>query len=61
MQTFASVRTYLRPAWLDNTLKALDDADAEAHGWGEDWRSGALTEDKILARLFRLNQERAEK
>ena len=37
-----------RPAWLDN-----------AHGWGDDWRSGMLTEDEILARLFRLNQERA--
>jgi hypothetical protein len=26
---------------------------------GEDYRAGALTEDEILARLFRLNQERA--
>jgi hypothetical protein len=30
---------------------------AEAYGWGEDWRSGALTDDEIVARLFRLNQE----
>jgi type II restriction/modification system DNA methylase subunit YeeA len=48
-----------RPAWLDNAHKALDEAVAEAYGWGEDYRAGALTEDEILARLFRLNQERA--
>lgn len=28
---------------------------------GEDWRAGKLTEDEILARLFRLNQVRAAK
>lgn len=32
---------------------------ARSYGWGEDWRAGLLTEDEILARLFRLNQERA--
>lgn len=48
-----------RPAWLDNAHKALDEAVAEAYGWGDDWRAGLLTEDEILARLFRLNQERA--
>ena len=48
-----------RPAWLDNAHKALDVAVAEAYGWGDDWRSGAMTDDEILARLFRLNQERA--
>jgi type II restriction/modification system DNA methylase subunit YeeA len=48
-----------RPAWLDNAHKALDEAVAEAYGWGEDYRAGLLTEDEILARLFRLNQERA--
>lgn len=48
-----------RPAWLDNAHKALDDAVAEAYGWGDDWRTGKLTDDEILARLFRLNQERA--
>ena len=48
-----------RPAWLDNAHKALDEAVAEAYGWGDDWRAGKLTEDEILARLFRLNQERA--
>jgi hypothetical protein len=45
-----------RPAWLD---KALDEAVAEAYGWGDDWRAGLLTEDEILARLFALNQKRS--
>lgn len=48
-----------RPAWLDHAHKALDEAVAEAYGWGDDWPSGALTDDEILARLFRLNQDRA--
>lgn len=50
-----------RPTWLDNAHKALDEAVAEAYGWGDDWRAGLLTEDEILARLFALNQERAGK
>jgi hypothetical protein len=48
-----------RPAWLDNAHKALDEAVAEAYGWGGDWRAGKLTDDEILARLFKLNQQRA--
>lgn len=48
-----------RPAWLDHAHKLLDEAVAEAYGWGDDWRAGTLTDDEILARLFRLNQERA--
>lgn len=48
-----------RPAWLAHAHAELDEAVAEAYGWGEDWRAGKLTEDEILARLFRLNQERA--
>ncbi|MEZ5720979.1 MAG: type IIL restriction-modification enzyme MmeI [Paracoccaceae bacterium] len=48
-----------RPAWLDHAHRALDQAVADAYGWGDDWRAGALTDDEILARLFRLNQERA--
>jgi type II restriction/modification system DNA methylase subunit YeeA len=50
-----------RPAWLDNAHKALDEAVAEAYGWGDDWRAGKLNEDEILARLFKLNQERTKK
>ena len=48
-----------RPAWLTHAHKALDEAVAEAYGWADDWRAGKLTDDEILARLFRLNQERA--
>lgn len=47
-----------RPAWLDNAHRALDEAVADAYAWGDDWRAGLLTDDEILARLFRLNQER---
>jgi hypothetical protein len=47
-----------RPAWLDHAHHALDEA-AAAYGWGNDFRSGTLTDDEILSRLFRLNQERA--
>lgn len=47
-----------RPAWLDHAHKALDEAVAEAYGWGDDWRAGLLTDDEILARLFHLNQQR---
>ncbi|NDW45694.1 class I SAM-dependent DNA methyltransferase [Ruegeria sp. PrR005] len=50
-----------RPAWLDHAHKRLDEAVAEAYGWGDDWRAGKLTDDEILARLFHLNQERAVK
>ncbi len=48
-----------RPAWLDHAHRALDQAVAEAYGWGNDWRAGRLSDDDILARLFRLNQDRA--
>ena len=48
-----------RPQWLANAHAALDEAVAEAYGWGDDWRAGLLTDDEILARLFRLNQERS--
>ncbi|WP_138923651.1 class I SAM-dependent DNA methyltransferase [Sulfitobacter sp. BSw21498] len=48
-----------RPAWLDYAHKALDEAVAEAYSWGDHWRAGLLTEDEILSRLFKLNQESA--
>jgi len=48
-----------RPQWLANAHAALDAAVADAYGWGDDWRAGALNDDEILARLFRLNQERS--
>jgi hypothetical protein len=48
-----------RPAWLDHAHRRLDEAVAEAYGWGDDWRAGRLTDDAILARLFALNQARS--
>ncbi len=48
-----------RPKWLANAHAALDEAVAEAYGWGDDWRAGLLTDDETLGRLFRLNQQRA--
>ena len=49
-----------RPAWLEHAHDALDQAVAEACGWGEWWVGTHPTEDEILARLFRLNQARAK-
>lgn len=49
-----------RPQWLANAHAALDQAVAEAYGWGDEWRAG-MSDDEILARLFALNQERAGK
>lgn len=49
-----------RPAWLDHAHRALDEAVADAYGWGDDFRAGLLTDDEVLARLFRLNQERTQ-
>lgn len=49
----------VRPAWLDHAHKALDEAVADAYGWGEDWQEQLLSDDEILARLFKLNRERA--
>jgi type II restriction/modification system DNA methylase subunit YeeA len=49
-----------RPQWLSNAHAELDEAVAEAYGWGDEWRAGLLTDDEILARLFRLNQERSQ-
>ncbi|WP_316648818.1 hypothetical protein [Ovoidimarina sediminis] len=49
----------VRPAWLNHAHRTLDEAVAEAYGWGNDFRAGMLSDDEILARLFRLNQDRA--
>ena len=49
-----------RPAWLANAHKALDKAVAAAYGW-TDWGEDGLTDDVILERLFKLNQDRAAK
>ena len=49
-----------RPQWLSNAHAALDEAVAEAYGWGADWSAGQMTDDEILARLFALNLERSK-
>jgi hypothetical protein len=48
-----------RPAWLSHAHCALDEAVADAYGWGDDFRARTLTDGEILARLFWLNQQRA--
>ena len=48
-----------RPTWLDHTHADLDQAVADAYGWGVDWRAGQIDDGEILARLVRLNQSRA--
>ena len=45
-----------RPTWLANAHRDLDAAVAAAYGWPTD-----LTDDQILERLFKVNQERAAK
>lgn len=41
-----------------HAYRRLNEVVADAYGWGDDWRSGALDDGAILARLFALNQER---
>lgn len=48
----------LRPTWLVHLHQALDQAVANAYGWGDDWAKG-MSDDEILSRLFALNQARA--
>jgi type II restriction/modification system DNA methylase subunit YeeA len=43
-----------RPAWLDHAHRKLDEAVAAAYGWPAN-----LSDEEILERLFKLNQERA--
>jgi hypothetical protein len=43
-----------RPAWLHHAHRALDEVVAAAYGWPTD-----LSDEEILERLFKLNQERA--
>lgn len=48
-----------RPQWLANAHANLDAAVADAYGWGQEWRAGALNETDVLERLFALNQSRS--
>jgi len=45
-----------RPAWMNNIHKELDAAVAAAYGWDD--YTPDMPDEEILARLFRLNQER---
>lgn len=47
------------PSWLSLAHQELDEAVAEAYGWGDDYRAGELTDESILSRLFELNAQRA--
>jgi type II restriction/modification system DNA methylase subunit YeeA len=49
----------VRPAWLDNIHKELDAAVATAYGWDD--YTPDMPDEEILARLFKLNQERSIK
>ncbi len=44
-----------RPQWLADAHRALDEAVAAAYGWPAD-----LSDDEIVERLLKLNQERAK-
>jgi type I restriction-modification system DNA methylase subunit len=51
--------TKARAAIVNRLHEQLDAAVADAYGWGEDWRAGALGPSEIVARLVALNHERA--
>ena len=51
--------TKARAAIVDRLHEQLDQAVADAYGWGEEWRAGALGPSEIVARLVTLNHERA--
>jgi len=51
--------TKARAAIVDRLHEQLDQAVADAYGWGAEWRAGALGPSEIVARLVALNHERA--
>ena len=42
-----SLTNNARPQWLSNAPAALDEAVADAYGWGDDWRARLLTDDEF--------------
>ena len=48
-----------RAGIVDRIHQQLDQAVADAYGWGEEWAAGALGPSEIVARLVALNHERA--
>ena len=51
--------TRARAAIVNRLHEQLDQAVADAYGWGEGWRAGALGPSEIVARLVALNHARA--
>jgi hypothetical protein len=51
--------TKARAAIVDRLHEQIDQAVADAYGWGEEWKTGALGPSEIVARLVALNHERA--
>ncbi|WP_299328625.1 DNA methyltransferase [Parasphingopyxis sp.] len=51
--------TKARAAIINRLHEQLDQAVAEAYGWGEEWKAGELGPSEIVARLVALNHERA--
>jgi hypothetical protein len=52
--------TKARAAIVNRLHEQLDQAVADAYGWGEDWKAGKLGPSEIVARLVSLNHERAD-
>jgi hypothetical protein len=48
-----------RAAIVNRLHEQLDEAVADAYGWGPEWRAGTLGPSEIVARLVALNHERA--
>ncbi len=51
--------TKARAAIVDRLHEQLDQAVADAYGWGPEWAAGALGPSEIVTRLVALNHERA--
>jgi hypothetical protein len=51
--------TKARAAIVNRLHEQLDEAVADAYGWGDEWRWGTLGPSEIVARLVALNHERA--
>ena len=48
-----------RAGIVDRLHEQIDQAVAEAYGWGDEWAARALGPSEIVARLVALNRERA--
>jgi hypothetical protein len=55
----AKLGAHYTPRPYNRIHEQLDQAVANAYGWGEEWRAGTLGPSEIVARLVALNHERA--